>query len=104
MTEPTTDTRPRRFVTAIVAGAIGAAIGIAAAGITAPDQDPLPPPRQPLAAEVEAAVVVDSTTIEMRGFGPDGKPGKFLYDCERNDAEDLAPGDPTLICTQREEP
>lgn len=61
-----------------------------------------PEPRQPLAAEVDAAIVMDSTTIEMHGYGPDGKIGEFLYDCKH--ADEPALGDPTLICTQRKEP
>lgn len=83
--------------------AIGALCGAGAVGAVwvAGDDDP-EPPRQPIAAEIDAAVVVDATVVEMRGYGPDGKPGKFLYDCEHADHPEL--GDPTLICTQREEP
>jgi hypothetical protein len=51
---------------------------------------------EPVRADVEipAEVVVDATTIEMRGYGPDGTPGTFLYDCSHESGR--------LVCTQRE--
>lgn len=86
------------------AGAAGALIGglLIGALLWATDDDPTPA-RQPLAAEIDAAVIVDATVIELHGYGPDGEPGVFLYDCERNNQQSNEPGDPTLVCTQRED-
>lgn len=53
------------------------------------DDDPPVDPR-----EIDAAVFVDATTIEMHGYGPDGKPGKFLYDCRYETDR--------LVCTQQD--
>lgn len=99
----------RRTTEQLTAGGIGMFIG---AGLTllfawsagAFDD---PDPRQVYPAEIDAAVVVDATTIEMHGYGPDGKVGTFLYDCERAGEGDggvvVEEGEePTLVCTQRE--
>lgn len=44
--------------------------------------------------EPEVARIVDATTVEMRGYGPDGELGVFVYDCEQTGGR--------LVCTQRE--
>lgn len=85
------------------AGAAGALVGGLLIGtlVWATDDDPPPPVTK---GEVTAAVIVDATTIEMHGYDKTGKPGTFLYDCEHRDKKQGdVPGDPTLVCTQREE-
>lgn len=57
--------------------------------------------RQPIAAEIEAEVLVDATAVRMHGFDRDGNPGEWVYDCTH--AEDPKPGEPSLICEQRAE-
>lgn len=44
---------------------------------------------------VSADVLVDATLVELNGYGPDGKLGKFLYDCVHEDGR--------LVCTQRKD-
>lgn len=78
---------------------IGMAIGIAAAllvDVVVDDDEPAP-----ARADIEAQVVVDAAVIEMHGYGSDGKPGVFLYDCRHVKDEDKAKGEPTLVCEQR---
>lgn len=84
------------------AGAAGALVGglLIGALVWASDDDPDSPPA-PVDAEIQAAMVVNTAVIEMRGYGPDGEPGTFLYDCEQAD-QPVADVDPTLVCTQRE--
>lgn len=52
------------------------------------DDDPADP------VTVDAEAVVDATTIELHGYGPDGKPGVFVYECKRERGQ--------LVCTQQE--
>lgn len=74
-----------RLFAGLVAVACGAAV---AALIGLPD----PPPAEPT-VEISTEVLLDAATIELRGYGPDGTPGEFLYDCAHD-------GD-RLVCTQR---
>lgn len=52
--------------------------------------------------ELETEALLDAATIEMRGYGPDGEPGTFLYLCET--PAERKSGDPTLVCTQESKP
>lgn len=87
-------TRPLLILAALMVGCFAAGIAVARIG----DDDPL---KQPVSAEIEAAVLVDAAAVEMHGYDPSGKPGKWIYDCTA--VEDPKPGEPSLICEQREE-
>lgn len=90
---------PRDQYTAAMGGLIGgAALTLAFSWAAGVFDDPAPP----VQADIEAAVVVDATTIEMRGYGPDGELGTFLYDCRVDSEQPVAGVEPTLVCTQRE--
>lgn len=86
----------RRWIVRLPTALLCAAAGLLAGTLLAQavDEDPKPPQR--VAAKIDAQVLVDATVIEMRGYGSDGTPGKFLYDCDYEGQR--------LICTQREQP
>lgn len=90
----------RRSSDNLTVGLAGALVGglLASVFMWAVDDDP--DPREPTTAEIDAAVMMNAAVIEMHGYGSDGQPGEFLYDCRH--AEDPGPGEPTLVCTQRE--
>lgn len=78
----------------LIAAVLVLAVAVTALLVHEPDRQPID------RLSVSADVLVNATVVEMRGYGPDGKPGKFLFDCRATDAPVL--GDPTLVCTQRE--
>lgn len=88
-------------LTAAGLGALtGAGLTLLFAWSTGTFDDPKPP--TPVQSQIDAAVVVDATVIEMHGYGPDGEPGVFTYDCQNEVGQPVAGVEPTLVCTQRE--
>lgn len=88
-----TGSRHVTLIDLLIAVALAAVVLVFLAALAERDDgtDARPVPDVNLSTEV----LLDATTIELRGYGPDGEPGVFLYDCE-HDGE-------RLVCTQREE-
>lgn len=80
----------RRALATAAGGIIAGFVGAAVASTALSDDS------EPIRATnfISSDVLVDATVIEMHGYGPDGQPGTFLYDCSHDDEK--------LVCTQRD--